>query len=152
MDPFASHVIRALLSLLCPHLFPQDVPAKSSHVRSKKSAVYKAKQGSMKSVFTSPSVQLSSVPVKTTPPEFKQTAGTFVTLLRDILDDNEVRALAANQVASPVLQVFDRFILQSKPLTASVLDALGSRGRPTNERYPWLPYGPRSSWINHNTP
>ena len=53
-DPFASHVIRALLSLLVPKLSTQSTAHGASVVRSKKSAAYKAKQGSFKSVFASP--------------------------------------------------------------------------------------------------
>lgn len=101
MDPFASHVVRALLALLCPNLFP---PEKSYTVRSKKSAAYKAKQGPLKSVFTND----SETPVLGTPSVSKELlllAPRFVTALRENLGENEVRALAANQVASPVLQV-----------------------------------------------
>lgn len=56
----------------------------------------------MSSVFAGidKKVQAKSVPV-----DFTRAAGQFVTLLRESLDQNEVRALAANQVASPVLQV-----------------------------------------------
>ena len=38
-------------------------------------------------------------------PEFSDLARKFVQQLRENLDANEVRALAANKVASPVLQV-----------------------------------------------
>jgi nucleolar protein 9 len=58
----------------------------------------------MKSVFEQDSK--SSVPRNVlVPPEFGHMSRKFVLVLRDGLDENEVRALAANKVASPVLQV-----------------------------------------------
>ena len=104
MDPFASHVVRALLVLLAPHAFNTD-DTKSSLVRSKKSAAYKARQGSMKSVFSDSQEQGEGQGKRRTPKEFRQAAQKFVAALRDQLGENEVRSLAANQVASPVLQV-----------------------------------------------
>lgn len=108
MDPFASHVVRALLILLAPDVFStedaQSGPGKSgSALRSKKSAAYKARQGSMKSVFTADQGQ--SKPAKSVPKEFRNAATRILTSLRDQLGENEVRALGANQVASPVLQM-----------------------------------------------
>ena len=103
MDAFASHVIRALLALLSPHLFPAE---HLSTVRSKKSASWKAHQGPMKSVFANDAYdagQKSSI--LKTPSDFTKMASKFVDTLRDNSSANEVRALAANQVASPVLQV-----------------------------------------------
>ena len=150
MDPFASHVVRALLGLLCPHLFPADQQNKSSHVRSKKSAAYKAKQGAMKSVFT-PDNPLSG-PSRQTPPEFNETARSFVTLLKEKLDENEVRALAANQVASPVLQVRGSFLLWDTPFNSeNHVDASGGRSKPTNAQYPWFTHGPGLGWVNHSS-
>ncbi|EMD40990.1 hypothetical protein CERSUDRAFT_149573 [Gelatoporia subvermispora B] len=107
MDPFASHVIRAVLVLLAPHLASENDPqqggkAKSS-VRSKKSAAWKARQGPMKSVFSDNNSTQKQGKVATK--EFQQAAARFVLALRDQLDENEVRALAANKVASPVLQM-----------------------------------------------
>lgn len=101
MDPFASHVVRALLALLCPNLFP---PEKSSTMRSKKSAAYKAKQGPLKSVFTNDS-DVFALGSSSVPKELLSLTPRFVTALRENLSENEIRALAANQVASPVLQV-----------------------------------------------
>jgi nucleolar protein 9 len=58
----------------------------------------------MKSVFEQDGK--SSVPHNVlVPPEFGHMSRKFVLVLRDGLDENEVRALAANKVASPVLQV-----------------------------------------------
>ncbi|KAI0356684.1 ARM repeat-containing protein [Trametes cingulata] len=110
LDPFASHVIRALLLLLAPDVLgPVDDADGSSKpnsfaLRSKKSAAYKARQGSMKSVFMDgePGQQKTS---RTTPREFREAAARFVSSLREQLGENEVRALAANPVASPVLQM-----------------------------------------------
>lgn len=102
MDPFASHVCRALLVLLVPNLLPAD--QKSATLRSKKSAAYKARQGPMKSLFVSERTS-GSVNVETTPSKFRDLARKFVTVVHEKLGANEVRALAASQVASPVLQV-----------------------------------------------
>lgn len=103
MDQFASHVIRTILALLSPHLFPLD----SSAIRSKRSLAWKSNQGKMRSVFSSqgdsrdgkPALKAHNVP------GFPKLARRFVQQLRKDLDANEVRALAANKVANPVLQV-----------------------------------------------
>ncbi|RPD62032.1 ARM repeat-containing protein [Lentinus tigrinus ALCF2SS1-7] len=108
MDPFASHVVRALFLLLAPDVLGSlnDTPGKSATaVRSKKSAAYKARQGSMKSVFTDSQADGHSKAFRSTPKEFRKAAIGFVNALREQLGENEVRALAANQVASPVLQM-----------------------------------------------
>lgn len=107
MDPFASHPLRALLVLLIPTLLPAE--QRASTLRSKKSAAYKARQGPMKSVFSNG--QKTGEVSPDTPPEFKKSAGKFVQVLREQLGANEVRALAASQVASPVLQVSIAFHL-----------------------------------------
>ncbi|KAH9894177.1 ARM repeat-containing protein [Cubamyces lactineus] len=108
LDPFASHVIRALLLLLAPDVLGivDDQTARPSAfaVRSKKSAAYKARQGPMKSVFAEADARQQKT-TRTTPKEFRKVAKGFVSALRDQLGENEVRALAANQVASPVLQM-----------------------------------------------
>ncbi|TFK35011.1 armadillo-type protein [Crucibulum laeve] len=104
MDPFASHVVRALLVLLSPSLSStEDSP--QSAVRSKRSAAWKAKQGPMKSVFDDDKGKGKEAPTKSTPPEFCKMARRFVEVLREQLGDNEVRALAASKVASPSLQM-----------------------------------------------
>jgi nucleolar protein 9 len=101
LDPFASHVLRALLLLLSPcSVLPSS--QSQSIIRSKKSAVFKARQGPMKSVFAQENKEPTS---RSTPDEFKHTVGRFVKVLRDELSGNEVRALAVDKVASPVLQV-----------------------------------------------
>lgn len=104
MDPFASHVVRALLLLLSPNLSASDENAQLA-LRSKKSAAWKARQGPMKSVFVANKGKAKEVPVRSTPPEFQNIARRFVDVLRAELGENEVRALAANKVASPGLQV-----------------------------------------------
>ncbi|KAI0069190.1 ARM repeat-containing protein [Artomyces pyxidatus] len=106
MDPFASHVMRALLVLLCPHLFLLDASHKSQYaVRSKKSAAWKAKQGPFKSIFNDSKDKGKGVADKSSPPEFMDAAKRFVVALRTDLSENEIRSLAANKVASPVLQM-----------------------------------------------
>ncbi|KAL5527088.1 hypothetical protein ACEPAG_5879 [Sanghuangporus baumii] len=108
MDPFASHVLRALFLLLCPSL-PSASDA-SSILRSKKSAKHRARQGPMKSILTDNAEQDDNVDgkgkakaVSAYPAEFKSAARRFVKKVLDELNDNEVRALAADKVACPVL-------------------------------------------------
>lgn len=111
MDPFASHVIRSLLVLLCPTLF---TPEKSQNtVRSKKSTAWKVKQGPMKSVLTDEKekhgkgkVSEASNTKTATPKAFSDAARKIVMAVRNGLGENEVRALSADKVASPVLQVY----------------------------------------------
>ncbi|TFY54753.1 hypothetical protein EVJ58_g8672 [Rhodofomes roseus] len=104
LDPFASHVIRALLLTLAPACFLPD--AREHAVRSKKSAAWKARQGSMKSVFLEQQEGVSADSKRArVPGEFRKPAERFVRALRGQLGENEVRALAADKVASPVLQV-----------------------------------------------
>ncbi|KAG6918212.1 hypothetical protein DXG01_015805 [Tephrocybe rancida] len=103
MDPFASHVVRALLALLSPTV------SASSHgqgaMRSKKSAAWKARQGPMMSVFTDEKGKGKEVVTQSRPAEFRGLAKRLVDVLRAELGENEVRALAANKVASPGLQM-----------------------------------------------
>ena len=106
MDQFASHVVRALFLLLCPHLFDSSVPHKSrAFVRSRKSAAWKARQGPLTSIFSDPTDKGKANAEKKHPVEFREVAKTCITTLRATLDENEVRSLAANKVACPVLQV-----------------------------------------------
>ncbi|EIN10789.1 ARM repeat-containing protein [Punctularia strigosozonata HHB-11173 SS5] len=113
MDPFASHVLRALLLLLVPDIAPADSTLKSAGLRSKKSAAWKARQGQFSSVFvdeTSANGEKGkgkeSEPASTRVPlEFSRLASAFVARIREELTPNEVRALAADKVASPVLQL-----------------------------------------------
>jgi nucleolar protein 9 len=109
MNSFGSHVIRALLLLLSPssNSFGDSTPKSHSTVRSKKSAAWKARHGPMKNVFVEKNKDnASDNPIeRNTPNEFRSAAANFVSILRDELGENEVRALAADKVASPVLQV-----------------------------------------------
>lgn len=98
MDPFASHVCRALLALLMPKIFATQ--QRASVLRSKKSAAYKARQGPMKSLFDD-----KSEPSKAVPQNFASLAERLMKTVRETLSPNEVRALAASPIASPVLQV-----------------------------------------------
>ncbi|KAJ7047787.1 hypothetical protein C8F04DRAFT_1060117 [Mycena alexandri] len=103
MNPFASHVIRALLLLLSPNLVTSQETAQHT-MRSKKSAAWKAKQGPLKSVFKDGHSGGDSG--DNAPPEvFTQAARKFVEAIRSELGDNETRALAADKVASPTLQM-----------------------------------------------
>ncbi|KAF9563347.1 ARM repeat-containing protein [Agrocybe pediades] len=101
MDPFASHVVRALLLLLSPNLSNSE----ETTVRSKKSANWKARQGQMKSVFNDEKGKGKEITKMVSPPEFKEMARRLVNAVREQLDDNEVRAMAANKVACPGLQM-----------------------------------------------
>ncbi|KAG8218314.1 armadillo-type protein, partial [Butyriboletus roseoflavus] len=103
MDPFASHVLRSLLLLLCPTVLPEDSARKS--VRSKKSMSWKAKHGDMKSVFSNDKSKETRTLSGPVPSSFRDAANQFLRILSDGLDANEVRALAANKVASPLLQL-----------------------------------------------
>ena len=112
MDSFASHVIRALLLLLAPNVLNNaSNEGAAGKVRSKKSATYKARQGAMKSVFADTQEQAQGQLSKRVPKEFRQEALRIVNTFRDSLGGNEVRALAAISVASPVLQVSSRLFV-----------------------------------------
>lgn len=56
----------------------------------------------MKSILDS---EMERDPTLLVPSSFQDAAGRFVDALREALDANEVRALAADKVANPVLQV-----------------------------------------------
>ncbi|KAG8745782.1 Nucleolar protein 9 [Ceratobasidium sp. 414] len=103
LNPFAAHVVLSLLLLLSPTI-AQPVDSTKPHaslVRSKKSAAYKSRQGPMKSVLESGTGRDTTA---VAPPSFGEIAGRFVDTLKDTLDANEVRALAADKAANPVLQ------------------------------------------------
>lgn len=107
LDPFAAHVILSLFILLSPQIVQRsDSQNASRSVRSKKSAAYKSRQGSMKSILSSNEQWV----VPETPASFKDVATRFVDTLRNTTDANEIRALAINKVASPVLQVNSYFL------------------------------------------
>lgn len=74
-------------------------------MRSKKSMAWKAKQGTMKSVFSNEKGKDRATSKFPVPDEFRDAAVKFMQDIREGLNPNEVRALAANKVASPVLQV-----------------------------------------------
>lgn len=122
MDPFASHAVRALLLLLSPNLSPSD---EAGAVRSKKSAAWKARQGPMSSVFEENKGKGKENSTKRTPAEFRQLARRFVETLRKELGENEVRALAADKVASPGLQVRTSLYCNRLFTKSKILDALG---------------------------
>jgi nucleolar protein 9 len=82
-----------------------SVNGPSQVLRSKKSTSWKARQGQMKSVFNDES-QLSGKAKFRAPTSFTEAAKKFALMIRQKLGPNEVRALAADKVASPVLQVF----------------------------------------------
>ncbi|KAJ7499330.1 armadillo-type protein [Mycena latifolia] len=103
MDPFASHVIRALLLLLSPNSVASDETAQNT-MRSKKSAAWKAKQGPLKSVFKE-GYAAGGQTIDAPPEMFTRAARKFVEVVRSELDGNETRALAADKVASPTLQM-----------------------------------------------
>jgi nucleolar protein 9 len=119
MDQFASHVVRALCLLLCPQLFQSEAPHKSqASLRSRKSAAWKAKQGPLRSIFgDGPDKGKASAEDRQPHPlEFRDVATKFVTILRTNLNANEVRSLAANKVACPVLQVRRCLVLRILPI------------------------------------
>jgi nucleolar protein 9 len=101
LDPFASHVVRALFTVLCPSLFASD----PSIVRSKRSATWKSKQGEFKSVFTDEKEKGKAAPLRTIPVMLTEMSRRIIVAMRDNMDANEVRSLAANKASCPVLQV-----------------------------------------------
>ena len=91
--------------LLSPTLSPSDSPSVVSSVRSKKSKKWKDKQGLMTSVFTKDTGKGKGLSIAAVPPTFGEAARRLVESVRRELNDNEVRALAANKAASPALKV-----------------------------------------------
>ncbi len=120
MNPFASHVCRALLALLVPNIFPTE--QRASVLRSKKSAAYKARQGTMKSLFNEKAEASKAVP-----PKFTLLAEQLMKSVGSKLSANEVRALAASSVACPVLKVNNPGDLWNHAHICST-DAFGNRG------------------------
>lgn len=106
MDPFGSHVVRTLLSTLSPDASSSPDIHHDASSRSKKSAAFKAKQGSMSSVLTSSSLPSSSS--SHSPEVLVALARRMVQEVRSRLSDNEIRALASDKVASPALQIMLR--------------------------------------------
>lgn len=106
-DQFASHVLRALLILLCPSgIFVSMENHHSPSTRSKKSAHWKTKQGEMKSIISDPSGSKPSEPAKRVRPKsFMDMAKRFLNHITQNLGGNEVRALAIDKAASPLLRV-----------------------------------------------
>ncbi|KAJ4472084.1 armadillo-type protein [Lentinula aciculospora] len=104
MNPFASHVIRALLGLLCPssNSISFDETTQGA-LRSKKSAHWKSRQGPLVSVFDDKKGKGKEVTARQTSPDFRAMSRKFVESIRNELGDNEIRALAADKVASPCL-------------------------------------------------
>jgi hypothetical protein len=143
MDQFASHVVRELFLLLCPQLFQSDAPHKSqAFVRSRKSLAWKARQGPLKSIFGDKSGQGQGQTSKgcQQPPAFHEVSRRYVMMLRTTLDANEVRSLAGNKVASPVLQVWRDLFVFSLFMGYS-LDGTRDRGRSRSIGRTRLPYG-----------
>ncbi|KAJ3849729.1 armadillo-type protein [Lentinula lateritia] len=103
MDPFASHVIRALLGLLCPSSNHTSDETSQGAMRSKKSAHWKSRQGPLMSVFNDKKGKSKEMTSRQMLPEFRTMSQRFVEAIRNELGDNEVRALAADKVASPCL-------------------------------------------------
>ncbi|TFK28643.1 ARM repeat-containing protein [Coprinopsis marcescibilis] len=102
LDPFGSHVVRALMLLLSPNA---SVETEDAMLRSKKSTNWKAKQGSMKSVFQDNKGKQREDSRRQVPAEFTAMATKIIQELRGRLGGNEVRAMAASKVASPCLKV-----------------------------------------------
>jgi hypothetical protein len=106
-DPLASHVLRALLVLLRPVLAPAaSHSAAKANLRSRKSAAWKARHGPLRSVFADdagkPAAGARALPK--VPKTFGALARRVVEAVRGALGANEIRALAADKLASPLLQ------------------------------------------------
>ncbi|KAF7313483.1 hypothetical protein HMN09_00504200 [Mycena chlorophos] len=132
MDPFASHVVRALLLLLSPSLAAKQ-GASQSTMRSKKSAKWKARQGPLKSMFNEPANAGDAISY-TPPAAFVKAARSLVQAVRDGLNENETRALAADKVASPTLQVSLSTLASSKvSFSEKILLAVEAEQQMTDE-------------------
>ncbi|EJU06458.1 ARM repeat-containing protein [Dacryopinax primogenitus] len=129
LDPFGAHVLGALVILLCG----DRIPLTSSHsatvggggmVRSKKSSKYRAKQGPMTGVLSTPDFSNFSS-TTSVPADFSNLAVRLVGELKEQMDPNSVRSLAAHKAANPLvqllLQVEARSDLASQP--GSVMDS-----------------------------
>lgn len=102
-DPFASHVVRSLLLLLCPSTPPGG--SSQTSIRSRKIGKSKARQNQMKCPFTGTRERGKDAAKGNTPATFGKLSRRFVEALRVQLGDNEIRALASDKVASPALQI-----------------------------------------------
>lgn len=120
-DPFASHVVRSLLVLLSPTL-SNDSNSVSTSLRSKKSQKWKSKQGIMTSMFTKDKGKGQEASISAVPPSFREAARRLVESVRQKLNDNEVRALAANKAASPTLKVSSSLSAPSQTSMTSATD------------------------------
>ncbi|KAG8838019.1 Nucleolar protein 9 [Serendipita sp. 411] len=103
-EQFASHVLQRLITLLVPSL---DFLREKKCFRSKRSAGYKSKQGSLKSVFeAAPDLPDAT---RKTPPEFLSLAKEILNCIKEKFSASEIRALAADQVACPTLRVSGKY-------------------------------------------
>ncbi|KZT55328.1 ARM repeat-containing protein [Calocera cornea HHB12733] len=102
MDHFGSHVLGALLILLCGDNIPLSISATSGLARSKKSTKYRAKQGPMTAIIDGPD---PSIYQKKVPVDFPQMAIGMVKQLREQMDANSVRSLASHKAANPLMQL-----------------------------------------------
>lgn len=110
MDPFGSHTLRALITLLSPPSLSSTsqstTTSRDAASRSKKSQAFKARQGSMKSVLDSDTTTNGGAGSERRVPErLRVMALKIVEVLSGRLSENEIRALASDKVASPALQV-----------------------------------------------
>lgn len=108
MDPFGSHVVRTLLSTLSPDYSENQQASHAAAARSKKSAAFKARQGSMKAVVAVDHNSKTPSASVAPPAKLVSLAMRMVEQLRTSLSDNEIRALASDKVASPALQMMLR--------------------------------------------
>ena len=95
-DPFASHILRALLSILA------GIPPSSTTSQSKKSKKWKDRQGGMKSLFDKDEDGGERPAI---PAVFGDRATAAIRSCRGSMSGNEVRACAASRVACPTLDV-----------------------------------------------
>lgn len=90
--------------MLSPNLNASDEA--QGTVRSKKSASWKARQGQMKSVFDDGKKEKEKESsLNDSLPEFALMSRRIIETVNNLLDDNEVRGMAADKVACPTLQV-----------------------------------------------
>src|ERR1700761_6937010 len=104
IDPFATHVLRCILTLLKPTLaFTVNTASHSSNLRSKKSTKWKNKQAPLNSIFGA-KPQLDIEQDFNPPQAWASLPGAMLSAFVTGQAGNEIRSLAINAAASPTLQ------------------------------------------------
>ena len=104
IDPFATHVLRCILTLLSPALDSTvNATSHSSNLRSKKSTKWKNKQAPLISIFGDK--QQFDIEENFNPPQaWASLPGAILSAFTTGQGGNEIRSLAISAAASPTLQ------------------------------------------------